>query len=93
MVVTIPDVRIPGRSMWCYVAFLLSIGWIAGLFYFMVDWAEIIDNTAGIPPVIMGLSVLAAGTSVPDLLTNVIVARRGAGDIVGTSTLLTRGWR
>ena len=73
--------------MWCYVAFLLMIGWIAGLSYFMVDWAEIIDNTAGIPPVIMGLTVLAAGTSVPDLLSSVIIARRGAGDMAVSSSI------
>ena len=87
MVVTIPDVRLPGRRIWCYVAFLLPIGWLAGLSYFMVDWAEIIDNTAGIPPVIMGLTVLAAGTSVPDLLSSVIIARRGAGDMAVSSSI------
>jgi len=87
MVVTIPDVRIPGRSKWCYVAFFLSIAWIGAFSYLMVNWAEIIGNTAGIPPVVMGLTVLAAGTSVPDLLSSVIVARRGSGDMAVSSSI------
>ena len=36
---------------------------------------------------IMGLTVLAAGTSVPDLLSSVIVARRGSGDMAVSSSI------
>jgi Ca2+/Na+ antiporter len=53
----------------------------------MVWWAEVIGNTIGIPSVVMGLTVLAAGTSVPDLLTSVIVARRGNGDMALSSSI------
>jgi len=87
MVLTIPDVRVPGRSKWCYLAFFLSIAWIGGVSYLMVLWAEIIGNTAGIPSVVMGVTILAAGTSVPDLLSSVIVARRGAGDMAVSSSI------
>lgn len=51
------------------------------------DWAEIIGHTIGIPSVIMGLTLLAAGTSVPDLLTSVIVARMGEGDMALSSSI------
>jgi sodium/potassium/calcium exchanger 1 len=87
MVMTIPDVRRPGWGRWCYVSFAASIAWIGGFSYLMVDWTEIIGNTVGIPSVIMGLTVLAAGTSVPDLLSSVIVARRGAGDMAVSSSI------
>ena len=36
---------------------------------------------------IMGLTFLAAGTSVPDLLTSVIVARMGEGDMAVSSSI------
>ena len=36
---------------------------------------------------IIGLTVLAAGTSVPDLLTSVIVARIGFGDMAISSSI------
>jgi K+-dependent Na+/Ca+ exchanger-like protein len=87
MTITIPDVRVQGRGKYCYLSFLISIGWIALFAYAMVSWAEIIGFTIGIPSVVMGLTVLAAGTSVPDLLTSVIVARRGSGDMAVSSSI------
>lgn len=84
---TIPDVREPGKSKYCYVSFFLSIVWIGGFTYLMVFWAEIIGNTLGIPMILMGLTFLAAGTSVPDLLSSVIVARMGEGDMAVSSSL------
>jgi sodium/potassium/calcium exchanger 2 len=85
--VTIPDVRRPGLGKWCYLAFVLSIVWIGIFSYFMVTWAETVGNTVGIPSVIMGLTFLAAGTSVPDLLSSVIVARMGEGDMAVSSSI------
>lgn len=86
---TIPDVRRQGmqKGLWCYLAFLLSIVWIGVYSYFMVGWAELVGNFVGIPPYIMGLTFLAAGTSVPDLLSSVIVARRGEGDMAVSSSI------
>ena len=84
---TVPDVRQPKKSGLCFFAFLLSIAWIGGFTYFMVLWTEIIGNTLGIPMILMGLTILAAGTSVPDLLTSVIVARMGEGDMAVSSSI------
>ena len=36
---------------------------------------------------VLGLTVLAAGTSVPDLLASVIVARQGKGDMAVSSSI------
>eukprot|EP00536_Pseudo-nitzschia_multiseries_P007724 jgi/Psemu1/196275/e_gw1.184.84.1 len=84
---TVPDVQRPGYGKWCYLTFIISIAWIGGFSYFMVDWAEIVGNTIGIPSELMGLTILAAGTSVPDLLSSVIVARRGQGDMAVSSSV------
>ena len=35
----------------------------------------------------MGLTFLAAGTSIPDLITSVIVARKGLGDMAVSSSI------
>ena len=86
--VTMPDVRKPGRQgVWAFACFFMAIAWIGVFSYFMVGWAEIVGNTIGIPPVVMGLTVLAAGTSVPDLLSSVIVARQGEGDMAVSSSI------
>ena len=85
--ITVPDVKRPGNSGLCFFSFFLSILWIGTFTYFMVDWAEVIGNTLGIPMVLMGLTILAAGTSVPDLLSSIIVARMGEGDMAVSSSI------
>lgn len=44
-------------------------------------------ETLGIPPPVMGLTVLAAGTSIPDAISSVIVARQGLGDMAVSSSI------
>lgn len=41
-----------------------------------------IGYTMGIPDVIMGITFLAAGTSVPDCLASLIVARQGRNKLL-----------
>jgi len=84
---TIPDVTRKGMEKWCYVSFILSICWIGVYSFLMVDAVLCIGNTLGIPSFIMGLTFLAAGTSVPDLLSSVIVARMGEGDMAVSSSI------
>lgn len=57
--------------------FLISIVRIIILSRALVESAVITAHTLGIPSVIIGLTVLAAGTSVPDLLSSIIVAKKG----------------
>ena len=89
LTLTVPDVRRPGmvKGSWCYFAFVVSIAWIGVYSYFMVGWTETIGRTLGIDIFIMGLTFLAAGTSVPDLLSSVIVARMGEGDMAVSSSI------
>jgi hypothetical protein len=48
----------------------------------MVEFANHIGCLLGISSYIMGLVVLAAGTSIPDTLSSVMVAKRGLGAYV-----------
>jgi len=84
---TIPDVRQPGKQKWCYMAFVLSICWIGVYSILMVAWVDVVGNSLGIPIVVMGVTFLAAGTSVPDLLSSVIVAKMGEGDMAVSSSI------
>lgn len=65
----------------------MSILWIVVFSYFMVWWAKEISVTMEIDDEIMGLTVLAAGTSIPDLITSVLVARKGYGDMAVSSSV------
>ena len=84
---TLPDMANPGLQKYAICTFLGSIAWIGFFSFFMVWWAEVIGNTFGIPTVVMGLTFLAAGTSVPDLLSSVIVAKQGQGDMAVSSSI------
>jgi Ca2+/Na+ antiporter len=85
--VSIPDCRRAKCKPFYAVSFLMSIFWVFVFSYLMVGWAEIFGYVCYIPDVVMGLTILAAGTSVPDLLTSVIVARDGKGDMAVSSSI------
>uniref|UniRef100_A0A0K0E3L7 Sodium/calcium exchanger membrane region domain-containing protein n=1 Tax=Strongyloides stercoralis TaxID=6248 RepID=A0A0K0E3L7_STRER len=84
---TIPDVRRTGYKKYVVITFIGSIIWIALFSYLMVWWSATIGSTFNIPTEIMGLTILAAGTSIPDLITSVIVARKGLGDMAVSSSI------
>nr|XP_043876871.1 sodium/potassium/calcium exchanger 2-like isoform X6 [Solea senegalensis] len=84
---TLPDVRKASSKKFFPVTFLGAICWIAGFSYLMVWWAHQVGETIGITEEIMGLTILAAGTSIPDLITSVIVARKGLGDMAVSSSV------
>lgn len=69
----------PEKSYWR--AFAVSIALIALISYFLVEYAVVFAEELHISPVIVALTLLAAGTSVPDLFASVIVAREGRGDM------------
>nr|XP_032621935.1 sodium/potassium/calcium exchanger 1 isoform X6 [Chelonoidis abingdonii] len=84
---TVPDVRNPRSRNFFAITFLGAIVWIAAFSYIMVWWAHQVGETIGISEEIMGLTILAAGTSIPDLITSVIVARKGLGDMAVSSSV------
>ncbi|XP_059409681.1 sodium/potassium/calcium exchanger 2-like isoform X1 [Carassius carassius] len=84
---SLPDVRRDTSKKFFPITFLGSISWIAIFSYLMVWWAHQVGETIGITEEIMGLTILAAGTSIPDLITSVIVARKGLGDMAVSSSV------
>jgi len=87
MWISIPDPQDKDRQKYYPVAFLMSIIWIAIFSYFMVWWATLTGVALGISDAVMGLTFLAAGTSVPDLITSVLVAKEGKGDMAVSSSI------
>lgn len=59
--------------------FSLSILMITGLSWVLVESAVVLATVLHIPAVIIGLTVLAVGTSIPDLISSIIVAKQGRG--------------
>ncbi|PWA30606.1 hypothetical protein CCH79_00009151 [Gambusia affinis] len=84
---TIPNCAKRRWERWFMVSFFTATIWIAGLSYIMVWMVTVIGFTLGIPDVIMGITFLAAGTSVPDCMASVIVARQGLGDMAISNSI------
>jgi len=71
-----------------YIAtFIGAIIYIGIYSYIMLYLAIIIGNHFKIPDAVMGITILAAGTSTPDLITSVLVARQGQGDMAVSSSI------
>jgi len=89
LAVTIPNPNnhLKHRLAVAWFSFFVSIIWIAIFSTFMVEATVAIGATFGIPDVIMGLTVIAMGTSIPDLLSSVVVARAGRGDMAVSSSI------
>ena len=67
------------RPKYYFVVFFISIAFIGALCWVLVESAIVISHTLDIPEVVIALTVLAVGTSVPDMMSSVIVAKQGRG--------------
>lgn len=70
-----------------YLTFSVSILIIAGLSYGLVEVAIHLAHVLNIPEAIIALTVLAIGTSIPDLFSSIIVARQGRGDMAVSNAI------
>jgi cation:H+ antiporter len=74
----------PGQRDPLWGAILLVLAGFAGLVFgghLLVDAATAIARGLGIGEVVIGLTIVAIGTSVPELVTSLLAARRGEADI------------
>merc|ERR1719343_1365863 len=85
--VTVPDCKNTRFEKLWPLTFILCIVWIAILAYVMVWMATTFGVVTGIPDPVMGLTLLAAGTSIPDALSSLAVARKGYGDMAVSSSV------
>ena len=76
----------PGNKYY-YLAFLQSITIIALLSWILVELAVLTAAYLKIPEAVVALTVLAIGTSVPDLFSSLIVARQGRGDMAVSNAI------
>lgn len=67
------------KAKWNWGVFIMSIVWISGLSWLLVESAIHVSKVLNIPEAIIALTVLAIGTSVPDLMSSYIVAKNGKG--------------
>ena len=75
---TIPDVKREScQKCRVVVCFIVCIAWIAVSSYTLVWMVTIIGYTFEIPDAVMGLTLVAFGSSVPDCSSSLFIARKG----------------
>ena len=81
-----------GWRSWAISAGLLTIGLVGLVFgsQWFVDGASGVARVLGVSELIIGLTIVAAGTSLPEVATSVIAAMRGerdiaAGNVIGSN--------
>ncbi|XP_071089712.1 probable sodium/potassium/calcium exchanger CG1090 isoform X2 [Haliotis cracherodii] len=84
---SVPDCRKQAWKKWFLLTFLLSLVWLS-LFSFLMVWMiTVIGYTANIPDSIMGLTFVAFGVSLPDVVASLIVVREGLGDMAVSNAI------
>ncbi|CAH1262129.1 SLC24A4 [Branchiostoma lanceolatum] len=78
---TVPDCRRDRWKRWYPVSFIMSVAWIGVFTYILVWMVTVIGFTVGVPDTVMGLTLIAIGTSVPDAMSSVLVSKEGEGDM------------
>lgn len=78
---TVPDCSKTKAQHLYVVSFVMSIGWIMALCVGMVSTCTYVGCILNVRPVVMGVCVLAVGTSVPDAIGSMIVAKNGEADM------------
>lgn len=67
------------KPKYYFIVFFISIAFIGALCWVLVESAIIISAALEIPELVIAMTVLAIGTSVPDMMSSVIVAKQGRG--------------
>lgn len=81
LALTVPDVRADeapsvGRMLY---AFFTSMAWLSGTAYVVCLGSDAINMYWGVPQGFLGLTLVAVGTSWPNLMASLITARTGRG--------------
>lgn len=66
---------------WTVPIFIISLGSIGYVCYWLVLAAEHLAGAFGIPPAIIALTILAGGSSIPEMISSAIVAKQGRGNM------------
>jgi len=71
----------PGKLGVQFLRFGIGVAGVLLASEFLVDSSLFVARFFGVPEVIIGLTMIAVGTSIPEIATCVVAARKGHGDI------------
>ena len=69
------------KQQWTLPVFFGSLATIGFLSYWLVLAAESFALIIGIPPAVVALTILAGGSSIPEMIGSAVVSKQGRGDM------------
>uniref|UniRef100_A0A7S2MZK5 Sodium/calcium exchanger membrane region domain-containing protein n=1 Tax=Zooxanthella nutricula TaxID=1333877 RepID=A0A7S2MZK5_9DINO len=88
LALTVPDLKAYNVSVpRMLVAFFSSMAWLSGTAYVVCLGSDAINRHWGVPQAFLGLTLVAVGTSWPNLMASVVTARAGRGAIAVSNAL------
>jgi K+-dependent Na+/Ca+ exchanger-like protein len=84
---TIPPCDTPETRKWYLLSFLMAILWIVAISFGMLECVEHLGAILEINHFTMGLVIIAVGTSIPDAISSVLVAKEGFGDMAVSNAI------
>ena len=83
-VLSLFQLTIPKPQTNSVLSFLSSIIWLSALSYQSVESITVVSESLSIPSSIAGMTILAAGSAVPDLVTSVIIMKKNLSSSNGS---------
>ncbi|MBQ7923907.1 MAG: calcium/sodium antiporter [Clostridia bacterium] len=74
-------VKMKNYTWFLAVATIVGLGIVVGGAMLAVEGAKTIATEIGVPQKVIGLTIVAVGTSLPELITSVVAAKKGETDI------------
>ena len=86
---TIVDVRLQTERLGEHAAAacVACVVWLAVLSLFMCSFCETLGAMLGLPDAVVGITFSAVGTSLPNLVASMVVARKGLGNMAVSNAL------
>ena len=84
---TIPKCNRESSTPKLSISFFIVLVWLGILTFICVDAAEKMGNCLKISEDVMGLTILAIGSSLPDCFSSVLAARQGKGEMAVSNAL------
>eukprot|EP00301_Raphidiophrys_heterophryoidea_P000709 c10355_g1_i1.p1 GENE.c10355_g1_i1~~c10355_g1_i1.p1 ORF type:complete len:703 (+),score=119.27 c10355_g1_i1:425-2533(+) len=78
---TVPNCKTHKWREWYILTFCICLAWIWSLVWIVVDCASLVGCGVGIPPAVMGLTIISFGSGIPDVVSSVTAARNGLGSM------------
>jgi Ca2+/Na+ antiporter len=75
--ITIPDMKSLANRQWYIVSFIVSMCWLAFFSFCVVNVCDILHDKFNISTSVLGMTVAAIGTSLPNVASCVAVAKQG----------------